>query len=50
MKHCLNSKIAGCTLRLTDRRAGTSEVLETGHRAAFEILTDDETHGVEMSA
>ncbi|QWG14516.1 hypothetical protein KMZ29_07575 [Bradyrhizobium sediminis] len=50
VKHCLNSKIARCTLRLTDRRAGTTEVLETKNRAAFEILTDDETHGVEMSA
>ncbi|MFZ2159507.1 MAG: hypothetical protein WAV72_25765 [Bradyrhizobium sp.] len=50
VKHCLNSKIARCTLRLTDRRAGTTEVLETKSRAAFEILTDDETHGVEMSA
>jgi hypothetical protein len=49
-KHCLNSKIAGCTLRLTDRRAGTTEVLETRNRAAFEILTDDAKHGVEMSA
>ena len=50
IKHCLNSKIAGCTLRLTDRRSGTSEVLATGSRAAFEILTDDENHGVGMSA
>jgi hypothetical protein len=49
-KHCLNSKIASCTLRLTGRRAGTTEVLETKTRAAFEILTDDEKHGVEMSA
>jgi hypothetical protein len=49
-KHCLNSKIASCTLRLTDRRAGTTEVLETKSRAAFEILTDDDKHGVEMSA
>lgn len=50
IKHCLNSKIASCTLRLTDRHAGTSEVLETRNRAAFEILTDDEKHGMEMSA
>ena len=49
-KHCLNSKIASCTLRLTDRRAGTTEVLETKTRAAFEILTDDAKHGVDMSA
>ncbi len=50
IKHCLNSKIAGCTLRLTDRRTGKTEVLETKNRAAFEILTDDAKHGVEMSA
>ena len=50
IKFCVNSKVASCTLRLTDRRAGTSEVLETRNRAAFEILTDDENHGVAMSA
>jgi hypothetical protein len=50
IKYCLNSKIAHCTLRLTDRRAGTTEMLETANRAAFEILTDDENHGVPMSA
>ena len=50
IKHCLNSKIASCTLRLRDRRAGTTEVLETRNRAAFEILTDDEKHAVDISA
>ncbi len=52
IKHCLNSKLASCELRLTDKRgrgAGT-EVLSTSHRAAFEILTDDRTHGVEIRA
>ena len=49
-KHCLNSKIASCTLHLTDRLADTTEVLETRNRAAFEILTDDEKHGVDVSA
>ena len=49
-KHCLNSKIASCTLRLKDRAAGTTEVLETRSRAAFEILTDDDNHGVAISA
>ena len=48
-KHCLNSKIASCTLHLRDRLADTTEVLETRNRAAFEILTDDENHGVDMS-
>ena len=50
-KHCLNSKIAACELRLTRKRAGASpvaEVLSTRHRAAFEILTDDRDHGVEI--
>ena len=50
IKHCLNSKIARCTLHLKDRRAGTTEMLETNNRAAFEILTDDENHGVAMQA
>ena len=47
-KHCLNSKIASCTLHLRDRRTGKVETLETKHRAAFEILTSDQTHGIEM--
>ena len=49
IKHCLNSKLAACELRLTDKRAGTTtEVLSTTHRAAFEILTDERNHGVEI--
>jgi len=50
-KHCLNSKIASCQLKLTPKRAGkagTTEVLYTKQRAAFEILTDDRSHGVEI--
>lgn len=48
-KHCLNSKLASCCLVL--RRKGQPEqVLETQHRAAFEILTDDLGHGVEIRA
>jgi hypothetical protein len=50
-KHCLNSKIAACELRLTRKQDDTSaqtEVLSTSHRAAFEILTDDRDHGVEL--
>lgn len=52
-KHCLNSKIAACELRLMRKRAGQSpvaEVLSTKHRAGFEILTDDRNHGVEIRA
>ena len=43
IKHCLNSGIASCTVHLRDKAAGTTEVLQTKHRAAFEILTDE--HG-----
>lgn len=49
-KCCLNTKIASCALRLTDRATHTTEVLETRSRAAFEILTDDDRHGVAISA
>ena len=46
-KWCLNSKVAACRLEL--RRPGCPlETLETAHRAAFEILTDDPGHGVEI--
>lgn len=50
VKHCLNSKIARCTLRFRDKRGGSSETLETQSRAAFEILTSDPDHGVAISA
>jgi hypothetical protein len=52
-KHCLNSKIASCELKLTYKGAGkpgTPEVLFAKQRAAFEILTDDWNHGVEIRA
>jgi hypothetical protein len=46
-KYCLNSKIAAC--RVTLKRDGLpDQTLETQHRAAFEILTDDLAHGVEI--
>jgi hypothetical protein len=46
-KWCLNSKLASC--RLTLKRDGRpAETLETASRAAFEILTDDVSHGVEI--
>jgi len=46
-KSCLNTKIAAC--RLTVKRDGRpEETLETANRAAFEILTDDTAHGVEL--
>lgn len=48
-KHCLNTKIASCELELT-YPTGQRETLTTNHRAAFEILTDDTEHGVEIRA
>ena len=50
-KHCLNSKIAGCEVKLTHKNHGSEdfiETLKTTSRAAFEILTDDRAHGVKM--
>ncbi len=44
-KVCLNSKLARASVML--RRPGRPELhLKSEHRAAFEILTDDDTHGV----
>ena len=50
MKYCLNSKIAGCTLRVTDFATGRTETLRAANRAAFEILTDDTNHGIDICA
>lgn len=50
VKHCLNTKIAACKLKITRKRSGAVETLSTQHRAAFEILTDDRQHGVEIRA
>ncbi len=50
VKHCLNSKIASCTVHFRDKRNGATELLETKSRAAFEILTSDRNHGVAISA
>jgi len=43
-KTCLNSKVASCEVTL--ERAGQAQTFTTQSRAAFEILTDDSTHGV----
>lgn len=48
-KYCLNSKIAHCKLQLKNKD-GKIQILETKHRAAFEILTTDPNHGVVISA
>lgn len=50
VKHCLNTKIASCKLRIKDRSLGITDLLETGNCAAFEILTNDLTHGVRIVA
>jgi hypothetical protein len=49
-KHCLNTKIASCQLNFIDKECGTNEILETKSRAAFEILTDDQSHGILIAA
>lgn len=49
-KYCLNSKIAQCKLHFKDKTTGKIEMLETRHRAAFEILTNDQNHGITISA
>lgn len=50
IKYCLNSKIASCRLQLRDKVSETTEIMETKSRAAFEILTNNEDHGIEISA
>ncbi|HNZ31573.1 MAG TPA: hypothetical protein PKJ25_05705 [Smithellaceae bacterium] len=52
-KYCLNTKIASCQLKLNRKIKGKSaeaEILSTKHRAAFEILTNDSSHGIKISA
>ena len=44
-KTCLNTKLAACRLTL-ERPVRPSRTFTTQHRAAFEILTDDQAHGV----
>lgn len=48
-KTCLNSKLASCTVYLSERGCPTL-TLNTRHRAAFEILTDRHDHGIALSA
>jgi hypothetical protein len=43
-KTCLNCKVARCEVTL--ERDGNAETFTTDSRAAFEIATDDSTHGV----
>jgi hypothetical protein len=50
IKHCLNTKIGSCEITVTDKVTGAREVLRTSHRALFEILTDDRSHGITIRA
>jgi len=48
-KHCLNTKLASCDLRITYKQGTnqvSSDLLTTCNRAAFEILTDKRDHGI----
>lgn len=47
-KWCLNSKIAACEITLEKAGGGSPVTLRSASRAAFEILTDDDDHGVEI--
>jgi len=49
VKTCLNSKLAACDLTIQERGQPTRSYT-TQHRAAFEILTDREDHGVPVLA
>jgi len=48
-KHCLNTKIGKCRL-LVERTGEMPLELSTESRAAFEIITDDQEHGVPIVA
>lgn len=48
VKYCLNSKLAECTLRVTDCATRRTQSLHSAKRAAFEILTDNIDHSVEI--
>ena len=47
-KTCLNSKIARCDVRL-EQPGQPPRLLHSAHRAAFEILTDRNDHGIALS-
>ncbi len=49
-KTCLNTKLAACRIELHDKQDGTRSTFETANRAAFEILTDDASHGIAIEA
>lgn len=45
-KYCLNSKIARCDLEIISSSSSHAEMLTSKNRAAFEILTDSNDHGM----
>lgn len=47
-KTCLNSKIAQCQVQLTPK-TGKPITMTSAHGAAFEILTDQQNHGVPLA-
>lgn len=49
VKTCLNSKLAACELTI-EQRGQPTRSYSTRHRAAFEILTDRQDHGVPVLA
>ncbi len=49
-KYCLNSKLASCELKLTHKISSQTEKLVAKRCAAFEILTEDSSHGIPISA
>ena len=49
IKTCLNTKLAACEVTL-EQAGQASRTFRTGHRAAFEILTERHDHGVAIVA
>lgn len=51
-KHCLNTKIGACELRVEDRASGESVTLKTENRTLFELMppTTDTDHGIAIRA
>jgi hypothetical protein len=50
IKQCLNTKIGSAEVVVRDRQSGRETTLSSANRALFEILTDEESHGIPMRA
>ncbi len=46
IKYCLNTKIASCALKVRLQGESVTRELHSANRAAFEILTDSDDHGM----